>query len=41
LFAGHSENLAHAREFFAPRGRTVYSRTLDSDLAFAPLSAAA
>jgi chemotaxis protein methyltransferase CheR len=40
LFAGHSENLAHAREFFTPRGRTVYSRTLDSDLAFEPLSGA-
>jgi chemotaxis protein methyltransferase CheR len=41
LFAGHSENLAHAREYFVPRGRTVYSRAVDSDAAFEPLSGVA
>jgi chemotaxis protein methyltransferase CheR len=41
LFAGHSENLAHAREYFVPRGRTVYSRSLDSEAAFVPLAGAA
>jgi len=29
LFAGHSENLAHARDLVQPEGRTVYSRASD------------
>jgi chemotaxis protein methyltransferase CheR len=31
LFTGHSENLAHARDLFVLRGKTVYERVADVD----------
>ena len=31
LFSGHSENLAHARDLFILRGKTVYERAADVD----------